>query len=207
MAISYPLAAPVAMAKQATARFAIRNATAMTTSPFTGQQQVFAWPNQLWIADVELSALPATLGLELEGWIAALRGKLGTFTFGPRHASGPRGTTNGSGLTVSGAGQTGRTLTIAGMGAARTMLMGSYFQLGTGSSTRLHRVTEDATANGSGVATLSIEPALRASPANAAAVIVALPVGQWRLTTDDITIPVERGLVWRPPVLSLIEAL
>jgi hypothetical protein len=207
MAISYPLAAPAWFAKQAMLTPRLRHATAVSVSPFTGQQQVYSWPLQMWMAEVEFAPATRAAGEAVEAFLIALRGRLGTFTMGPRHATGPRGTCNTSGVTVSGAGQTGRALTIAGMGASRTLLPGDWLQLGSGATARLYRAVEDATANGSGVGTVSIEPALRTSPGDGDTVVVASPVGLWRLTQDEVGATIERGVMWRIPTLLLSEAL
>lgn len=87
---------------------------------------------------------------------------------------------------VNGADQTGATLAIDGLQASKADVFkaGDYFQIGTGSSSRLHMVTADADSNGSGEATLDIWPPLRASPADNAALTITSPKGVFRLTGD-----------------------
>lgn len=87
---------------------------------------------------------------------------------------------------VNGADQTGATLAIDGVQASKTgvFLAGDWFQLGSGSSSRLHMVTADADSNGSGEATLDIWPPLRASPADNVALTITNPKGVFRLTGD-----------------------
>ena len=87
---------------------------------------------------------------------------------------------------VNGADQTGATLAVDGLQASKTDVFkaGDYFQVGTGSSSRLHMVTADADSNASGEATLDIWPPLRSSPADNAAVTVSSPKGVFRLTEN-----------------------
>lgn len=207
MTISYPLVPPSWFQKQATWAIRLRHATAVSQSPFSGEQQVYSWPYQMWTLEFELPPMARDAGESVEAFLAALRGRLGTFLLGPRHVTRPRGTVNLTGVTVNGGGQTGRSLAVAGMGASKTLLAGDWLQLGGGTSTRIHRVVEDVTANGSGQATLTIEPALRYSPADGDTVRLNAPEGLWRLTQDEIGVTVERGVLWRTPAFSVMEAL
>ncbi len=87
---------------------------------------------------------------------------------------------------VNGADQTGATLAVDGLQPSKADVFkaGDYFQIGTGSSSRLHMVTADADSNASGEATLDIWPPLRSSPADNAAVTVSSPKGVFRLTEN-----------------------
>lgn len=205
MAISYPLSVPASLrVRQLNLR--LRRATAATQSPFSGVTQVVAWPFAQWMVDLELSTVTRTGGAPIEAFIAALRGRYGTFLWGPVHAKLPTGTANTVGVTVNGGGQTGNALAVAGLGAGKTLLSGDYFQLGSGSTARLYIVSQDATADGSGNATLSIEPALRTSPSNGDAVVLSSPLGQWRLTSDDVGVVVGAPGLYAVS-LSCMEAL
>ena len=88
---------------------------------------------------------------------------------------------------VNGASQSGNTLIIDGATASQTgyLKAGDYIQLGTGLSSRLHMVVEDADTDGSGNATLSIEPALRTSPSDDLAITVSNTKGVFRLVTNE----------------------
>lgn len=77
-----------------------------------------------------------------------------------------------SGVLVNGAGQSGTSLACDGAPLNRTILYaGEYFQIGT----EFKIVTADATSNGSGQVTFNFKPALRASPADNAAVTTLNP--------------------------------
>lgn len=88
---------------------------------------------------------------------------------------------------VKGASQTGSSLIIDGVPASATgyLKAGDYISLGTGTSTRLYKVLDDANSNGSGEVTVEIFPDLRTSPADDATVTVASAKGTWRLTSNQ----------------------
>jgi len=90
--------------------------------------------------------------------------------------------------TVVGAGQTGTALLVTGFAAeaAGALKAGDYISLGTGASTRLHLLTADVDTDVYGRATLALEPALRASPADGAVVEVTAPRGVFRLTDNAV---------------------
>lgn len=206
MAIAYPLSVPASL-KVRTLSLRLKTATTMQQSAFTGQQQVYEWPAAYWVADLELAPRIRNGGAAIEAFLAALHGYTGTFLWGPVHATAPQGSTNTTGVTVSGGGTAGsKSLALAGVGAGKTLLAGDYLQLGSGSTTRLHMVTQDATANGSGIATVDIEPPLRTSPSGGSAVTLLAPLGIWRLSSPENGVEVSLGGVYTAS-LSAIEAL
>ena len=206
MAITYPITLPLGEVAREV-RFGSRSHVGLTSSPFTGEQQVFAHAGALWQLEIELKPMRRA---EAEAWIAALvslNGREGTFLFGDPVNTSPRGVGTGTPL-VNGASQTGRTLVTDGWTVSQTGILktGDWFQLGSGSTTRLHKVMADSNSDGSGNATLEIWPRLRESPADDAAIVVTNPVGQWRLAENlfDWSIGMARfyGLH-----LSAVEAL
>jgi hypothetical protein len=151
----------------------------MSASPFTGEQQIYDWQAGFWAVDVDLIPMRRD---DAEAWCAfltALKGIVGTFVMGlPFGPVAPTGSP-----TVSGASQVGGTLTTAGWTNGIAIPAGTYFQLGTGATSTLHKVAIAATANGSGAATLEIWPGIRTAPANGATIVTASPRGRWRLAS------------------------
>lgn len=179
MSYSYPLDMPSTPApSRSTIR--LRRATAMAMSPFTGEQQVQEYPFALWQAEITLPPMRRPDAAAWQAFFLKLRGRRGTFLMGDPDARVALGTATTA--SVNGAGQTGNTLVVDGMGAGATLLMGSYVEV---PSNRLHMLVEDAVADGMGAATLTLEPALRSSPTDNAALILSNPRGIWRLTADD----------------------
>lgn len=109
---------------------------------------------------------------------------------------------------VSGAGQTGEALDTSGWTASQNGVLkaGDLIQLGSGGSTRLHRVLADVDSDASGLATIDIWPRLRASPADGSTVVTANAAGLWRLSDDAASIMLEPALIARVQ-FSIEEAI
>lgn len=186
MAISYPVTPPADLCRYVSFTIRLRRNVGMNRSPFTGAAQFYQWPFAVWEADLQLQSGRRSVIAPLHAFIVSLRGSAGTFLMGPQHARLPRGTTNTS-VLVNGTPAAGATaLPVDGMGASKTMKAGDFIQLGTGADARLYMIVEDVTANGSGQATLTIEPGLRVAPADNDPVTVTNPQGAWRLADNAI---------------------
>jgi hypothetical protein len=133
MPLSYPLTLPAARGSKQIKMIANTQA-AMSQSPFSGVEQVQEWPGEWW----ELQAsLPAMKRADAEQWIAfllALRGRSGTFYFGPSGAAAPQGA-GGSSIVFDGATQGAKFVTLRGF-ANNTLVIkaGDFFQSGAGAS-------------------------------------------------------------------------
>ena len=193
MAISYPLTLPAFRARNFT--LGITPVVAVSASPFTGQQQVYEWPGVTWRASFDVIAKGRAEWSVLNTFIASLRGRLGTVLIYPYQGVRPRGTTLTSGVTVAtgGAAAQARSLNLSGMGSGRTLLAGDFLQLGTGSTARLHQVVENATADGSGNATVTVEPPLRTSYSSGSAVTLIKPCTLMRSVSNDGASTVDMG--------------
>lgn len=184
MAIAYPLNTPTNIGI-ASITFTAENAVAISQSPFTYAQQVVSHPGQRWGASI---SLPPMKRQDAEYWVAfllSLKGQAGTFLLGDPNCVDPQGsasTTPGTPL-VNGASQIGDTLIIDGLPINTTgyLLPGDYIQLGSASSTTLHKILTQVNSNASGVATLDIWPSIRTAPADNAAVVVVSTKGRFRL--------------------------
>lgn len=102
-------------------------------------------------------------GAEWEAMIIKLRGRVNHLSAWDIVKPAPRGTMRGT-LTLSGSHAQGLTvLTITGGGgqASTTLLRGDWLQVGSGTTGQLFKVMDDATANGSGVIAVNVEPPVR----------------------------------------------
>lgn len=150
MALTYPINTPTNIGIGNITLMA-ENAVSISQSPFTFQQQVVAHAGQRWAASI---SLPPMKRQDAESWIAfllSLYGQVGTFLLSDPNCPAPRGTATSATLTGT-TGSTSPTITMTG-----TLLAGDYISLGTGSSTRLHKVVQDR----SGTGVVEIWPALR----------------------------------------------
>jgi hypothetical protein len=164
----------------------LQTAVAVTSSPFTGTQQVQDWGGEWWAYEIEFTVRQGADGRRLSAFFAALGGLRDTFIFRDPFVGYPRAT--GVAL-VNGAGQTGNTLAIDGLGT-QALLAGDFIQLGALGTTRLYQVTADATPV-AGAATLQIVPRLRAASVNNEAVNIKTPGVLLRLTSP---VPASIGL-------------
>jgi hypothetical protein len=188
MAISYPLDLPT-QTGIASIRLVARNVVSTSTSPFTFKQQVVKHSGERWEADIALPPQKRDDAEEWLGFLLSLGGAYGTFLLGDPLGDTPRGSAASVPGTpsVNGDGQTGNLLAIDGLPVSATgyLKAGDYIQIGTGASSRLHKVLQQVDTNSSGQATLAIWPSLRESPVNNATVIVSDCKGLFRLSAAD----------------------
>ncbi|TXH19016.1 MAG: hypothetical protein E6R03_01215 [Hyphomicrobiaceae bacterium] len=189
MAIVYPLTLPTTRGASR-ARISAKNVVAVSMSPFTLSQQVQKHPGAAWEVEVDLASMSRAEAEVWSSFLLKLGGRYGTFLMGDPNAEIPRGAAAMSPGTplVRGTGQTGQEIIFDGAPTSVTgyFLAGDYLQIGSGSSTRLHKVLEDCDSDADGIVSATIWPALRASPADNAAIIVSAAKGIWRLNDNTI---------------------
>lgn len=183
MAITYPVNIPNHNFQSMTMRLV--RAVGLTASPFTLQQQVYQYDGARWEMDITLPPLSYVEARQWEAFILSLRGMTGTFIMGNPLHDEPQGTATT--VLLNGAGTVRSTsISVDGASSGQTLKAGDYFQLGSGLDAHIHQVVQDATFNGSGQATLDIEPPLRTTYANNTSLDLTLPKGVWRLASNDI---------------------
>ena len=140
-------------------------------------------------AEIQLPPMTRAEGEQWVSFLIKLKGMQGTFLLGDPAAATPRGSASTTAGTpvVNGAGQTGDGLTVSGLPADVNgyLLAGDYIQLGTGSSSTLHKVLNDVDTTAGGVGNLDLFPAIRTAPADAATVVVSNAKGVFRLATNE----------------------
>lgn len=184
MAINYPLGLPT-VAGISNIALRAENVTSFSRSPFSFAQKVYSYSGQMWSADVTLPPMDRGDAEEWVGFLLSLKGQAGTFLMGDPAGDTARGSLGGTPL-VNGSDQTGGTLVVDGATPSVTnwLRVGDYIQIGTGSSSRLHKVLQSADSDASGNVSLDIWPDLRASPADDEAITVSNARGVWRLATS-----------------------
>lgn len=180
MAIVYPLALP-SPNKVRTVSWREVDVQADVVSPFTGQSQIVVFPGQWFECTITLAVSNRADAQVWDAWLASLKGMSGTFLFGNPFRRLPLGSAASAPGTplVRGASQTGDSLVIDGLphGATGYLKAGDFLNLGSGAATRLYKALADVDSDSSGIATVSIWPDLRESPADNAAVVVSGAVG------------------------------
>lgn len=164
-------------------------------SPLSGAVQTVEIPGARWKASFSMDNLTEADSALLQAFMVKLRGQAGRFTLHNFARPYPRGTLSGTPL-VMGASQTGNTLAVDGCTVGATLLAGDFI----GVNDELKMVVADATANGSGEMSLTIEPPLRSSPADNAALTLARPVATFMLAGDESKWSTQPGLFSSFPV-------
>lgn len=185
MAVSYPITLPTSPGIRSS-RFGLRSNTLMYESPVSRVQQVSERGGAQWWLEYEWPPMLRAQAAALIAALVSLRGRRGFFKGYDPDARTPRGVATGTPL-VNGGSQTGNSLATDGWtpSTAGILKAGDYFSVAAPDQ-RLYQVVEDASSNGSGQATLVIEPALRVSPTNNATITVTNPFGHFRLLTDEV---------------------
>lgn len=144
------------------------SATAISTSPFTFDQQTYEHQGVRWEAEVKLPPLKRSEAKQMEAFFAQLRGQAKTFSMGnPLH-----NVSGGSGSITNGAkGATNVTGTVNS-----SVEVGDYFEVGGA----LYILTAE------NVGTLDIMPPLRTAITTSTTLDFSLPTGTWRLASNDI---------------------
>ena len=154
---SYPLTLPTATGVT-TQNFGLTRTTAVSVSPFTKQEQVFQHEGEQWKATFTLPPMKKDKAAIWLSFLMSLRGRRGTFKLGDQDRKTIQGTATGT-VRVNGASQTGNSINLDGFTASRAnvFLAGDYIQI----NSYLYMVSANVTANGSGEATVYVEPSLR----------------------------------------------
>lgn len=187
MSITYPLTFPTSI-KLASVAPVLTFMNSSTKSPFTMERQAFRWPGEAWAFDYTTAPCERDVA---EDWIAfanKLRGNYGTFLLGDASAPALLGVGGGTPL-VDGAISAGvYDLPIKGAPNSTTgwLLKGTYIQVGTGATSRLHKLVENADTNGAGKVTLQIVPAIRADLTDGAAVVISNAKGVFHLVDNAV---------------------
>ena len=164
--------------------------TGVYASPLIASAQTIDRGGLKWAAQYSYDNISKVKRAELFGLIASLRGQANRLRV-PVYDNPKRGTYGGTPV-VDGASQTGSSIDIKGCSNNITdwIMAGDYFSLVVNGEHELKMCTADASSGGTGLATISFEPRLRASPADNAVIFVedgvlAKPQGVFHLTSSS----------------------
>lgn len=183
IAISNPLALPTSPVPTDT-EINLDYLVGFDASKFSGAGQAQDWGGRLWRARV---TLPPMTRAQANLWLAFFslcRGQANWFLMGDWDRRTPSGTIAGT-VLVNGASQTGNGLAVDGATAGTTLLRGDLIQV----ENRLYRNVADLTFDGGGAGVIQIEPSLRTSPADNAAVTYTSPKGLFRMAQNYLPSP------------------
>jgi hypothetical protein len=168
----------------------------VTASPFGGSEQVVDMLNDRWMMTLEVGSRDPNVAASIEAFINSMRGQVNTAQLHHYARPTPIGTLRGT-LTLAATALIGAsTLSVTGGAgqAAKTLLAGDM--LGVGGL--LMMVSDDCTANGSGVISVPITNRVRVQQTSGASVTWDKPKAKFRLldssgvgyrmyASDDIT--------------------
>lgn len=151
-------------------------------SPFTGKRQTVNFPFAVWLFNGKYTVLQniADIGA-MRAFLTLLEGRANKFRLPVPGYAGPSTGYAGAAGLVNGANQTGKSLVTDGWtGSVPLFKAGDYFTV----NDELKVISADVS-SAAGAATLTFEPALRTSPADNLALIVAQPTVLLNLNMDD----------------------
>lgn len=163
--------------------FGQTNNALVHTSPLSKQVQTVELPGARWACSMRYRNLTDVDRALLDAFLAQLRGHANRFTLYDFSKSVPSGTMRGS-LTTSGstaAGATSCVITGGGGQASTTLLAGDKLNIGG----ELKMVVANATANGSGVITVTVEPPFRGTIGNGVGVVWERPTALFISVSPD----------------------
>lgn len=169
-------------------------------SQLSGATQTTSVPGARWACSLIFENQIPTDRAKIEGFFTLIRREHRIVM--PRlDRKTPLGTINTSGVTASAIAQFARVITLNNCGANKTMLAGSMFKIGN----QLFMCAIDATANGSGVMTVSLAVPARNATANSTPVTLLSPTTKWIYgsTTGDYA---RSGQIATGLTIDLIEA-
>jgi hypothetical protein len=169
----------------------IGKAVAQSQSPFTFSTQVHEFTGAKWYSTVSLPPMNRSQASEWQSFFMQLHGSFGTFLMGDPDAIalGVQGTISNT-IAVSADHAVGAfDVTVDGADTSESQLFkkGDYVQFNSGATSKLHMIIADVASDGSGNATLTIEPPLSATLANNATVTYASPKCVMRMTNNELT--------------------
>lgn len=150
---------------------------------------------QRWGLSMRWAALRRAEFAVFQAFLLSQRGQADTFTtLLPGHTA-PQGTWAGAPL-VNGAAQTGRAIIMDGFTVSQTGVAKAGDLLKFSGHSKVYMVTADANSNASGQATLAIEPALIASPADNEAIVTSNVPFTVALASDNLDTNITPGVLY-----------
>jgi hypothetical protein len=161
----------------------LRSNATIFISMLNGGVQTVELPGARWTLSIEIPDCIDTLRGSIEAWLTKLRGQANRFTCYDFSCPAPRGTMRGTLVTVGSTTQGTTSVTVSGgVGeASKTLLAGDKLKIGN----ELKMIVADATANGSGVISLTVEPPFRATYADSTAIVWDKPTALFLLTSNE----------------------
>lgn len=168
--------------------------------------QVLEASAPLWGVSLVAAPLKESGGGTWQALLMQLRGKSNQLSLHNVVRPVPLGTMRGTMVLNTAAAQGATTLGIISAGeTTKTLLKGDLLGLGSGATQQVVMVVADATSNGSGVISATIEPPLRNAHSGGAAVTWNAPTALFRCREAPAKWDYQPGLIVSGFALNLIE--
>ena len=184
---SYPLTMPTSP-NFVRSEWTIQRTVAQSISPFTYAQTQHEYEGAIWTATVTLPPMFREQAGEWQSFFMQLHGTKGTFLMGDPDAGSVRGTISNT-IAVNGAHSVGAyDIVVDGADTSESQLFkkGDYVQFNSGAPSQLHMIIADVSSDGSGNATLTVEPTLKVALSNDATITYTNPKGVFRMTSNEL---------------------
>lgn len=158
----------------------------VATELLSGSEVITTFQKARWAVSFNIVTLTEANRGKVVGPMTRLSSFANYFEISPPNY--PGATFTGS-ITVNGGGQLGTSLNVVSTPSTKIVEAGDWFSVGG----ELKQVVTDCVTNGSGLGTIEFEPALRASPTNAATVNTTTPVIKLRLTNPEAAWAISQG--------------
>lgn len=160
----------------------------------------------VWMVTIESSTMTELKGGAWKAFLLQLKGKINNIALWDMKRPIPLGTMRGA-MTLNAQAVSGATtLSIIASGeVSKTLLAGDLLGLGTGTTQQVCMVTTDATSDGSGIISVTVEPALRNTHNAAAAVTWDKPKALFRQTQSKSGWEYSQGSMVSGFSLDLVE--
>jgi len=153
-----------------------------TVSDISRESQAVDYGVGVWSARLVLPKMTDAESRPWRAFINSLKGPLNSFDFAFPDRTAPLGTGNGTPL-VNGSSQTGSSIITDGWANSEVVLKaGDLFQIGD----YAYEVESDVTSDGSGNATITFNPGLKAAPLDNAAITTTNVTTKMKLTTNAV---------------------
>ncbi len=185
---SYPLNLPTSPSNFRTSEWRIVRTVAVNISPFDYSSQSADYGGSMWTTTVELPPMKRDEAYAWQVFFVQLHGRAGTFLLGDPDSKTIRGGLN-SVINVNGVHSVGAYSISVENATASTVIFkaGDYIQFGSGATQKLHMITADCTSNGSGQATVEIEPPLKTALANDSSIAYANTKAVMRMDNNELS--------------------
>ena len=164
--------------------FGLRTNSLDFASQLSGVVQSVAMPGSRWIATLQWAFLRRAEADRIQSLLVQMRGRTNRLVLWNVARPTVLGVGGGSPL-VNGAGQTGSTINIDGLPASTSGIYIAGDFLGIGGELKM--VTATVNSNGSGQASVSFEPPLRAAPADNSAIVTTQPTAKFMLMNNEVS--------------------